>query len=214
MDNHPTGDSPRAVCLRTWSLWLQVGFGRGIRTWQAVLYSAGWLSLAAALCTPLHWLGEHVFTFHMIEHEIIMAVAAPLIAVARPLGAYVWAFPRAARRRFHHLTGYRPFKKGWSWVASAEAATLIPWTCNLGLARTARVRRRDQDGMGSPPAAPQFSRQCPAVLVGAMSHEKIWRRRGTSFPYDDPYRWPWRIRLLSRPECSTDRKPPMRSTGD
>ena len=61
----------------------------------------------------------------MIEHEIIMAVAAPLIAVARPLGAYVWAFPRAARRRFHHLTGYRPFKKGWSWVASAEAATLI-----------------------------------------------------------------------------------------
>ena len=43
-------------------------------------------SLALALVSPLHWLGEHLFTAHMVEHEILMAVAAPLLVLARPGG--------------------------------------------------------------------------------------------------------------------------------
>ena len=53
--------------------------------------------LAGALVTPLHWLGEHLFTAHMIEHELVMAAAAPLLALARPIGAFVWALPPAWR---------------------------------------------------------------------------------------------------------------------
>src|SRR3954452_8437996 len=66
--------------LGTARLWRGVGVGRGIRFWQAGCYGAGWLLLAGALVSPLHWLGEHLFTAHMAEHEIIMAVAAPLLA--------------------------------------------------------------------------------------------------------------------------------------
>jgi cytochrome c oxidase assembly factor CtaG len=47
--------------------------------------------------SPLHWLGEHVFTFHMIEHEIVMAVAAPLLVLARPVGVLLWSCPKSVR---------------------------------------------------------------------------------------------------------------------
>ena len=69
----------------TAALWRRAGIGRGIRRWQAGAYAAGWLALVGALVSPLHWLGEHLFTAHMIEHEIVMAIAAPLLA-AGPAG--------------------------------------------------------------------------------------------------------------------------------
>jgi len=56
-----------------------------IRLWQATAYATGWLALAGALVSPLHWLGEHLFTAHMIEHETVMAIAAPLNAEASML---------------------------------------------------------------------------------------------------------------------------------
>ena len=34
----------------------------------------------------------------MVEHELIMAVAAPLLVLSRPLGTLLWAFPTAWRR--------------------------------------------------------------------------------------------------------------------
>jgi cytochrome c oxidase assembly factor CtaG len=45
----------------------------------------------------LHELGERSFTFHMIEHELIMLVAALLLPLSRPLGVMLWAFPRPLR---------------------------------------------------------------------------------------------------------------------
>ncbi len=58
----------------------------GTRLWMArsaFAFSGGWLVLVAALVSPIHSMGEHLFTFHMIEHEVLMAVAAPLIVLAR-----------------------------------------------------------------------------------------------------------------------------------
>src|SRR4051812_14123656 len=65
---------------------------------HGLLFWGGILTLAGALVSPLHWLGEHLFTFHMIEHEIVMAVSAPLMVLARPVGILLWGLPRAARR--------------------------------------------------------------------------------------------------------------------
>ncbi len=80
--------------------------GRAQRSRRAALFVSGWLALAAALVSPLHWLGERLFTFHMIEHEIVMAVAAPLFVLARPAGTLLWALPGRARlavgRAFNH----------------------------------------------------------------------------------------------------------------
>jgi len=84
-----------------------------IRRRQALLYAAGWLSLAGALVSPLHWLGEHLFTFHMIEHEIIMAIAAPLLVLSRPLGVLLWSCPGSIRQQLGRV---------WQSGASAVAA--------------------------------------------------------------------------------------------
>jgi cytochrome c oxidase assembly factor CtaG len=78
-------------------LWSRAGFDRGIRLWQVLCFATGWLAAAAALVSPLHALGEVLFSAHMVEHEVLMVVAAPLFVLARPLGAAVWAMPTAWR---------------------------------------------------------------------------------------------------------------------
>ena len=87
-----------AYAAGTARLWRRAGFGRGIRPWQLGTYLAGWALMAGTLLSPLHWLGERVFTLHMIEHEVVMALAAPLLVLARPAGALAWALPAAWRR--------------------------------------------------------------------------------------------------------------------
>jgi cytochrome c oxidase assembly factor CtaG len=95
------------------------------RGWEHTYYVAGWLALAAALVSPLHWLGEHLFTFHMIEHEIVMAVAAPLLILARPLGPLLWALPRVARQRLAGLTQKRAWRTGWNALTRPITATTL-----------------------------------------------------------------------------------------
>jgi putative membrane protein len=39
----------------------------------------------------------------MVEHELIMAVAAPLLVLSRPLGVFVWAIPQTWRVAFAQM---------------------------------------------------------------------------------------------------------------
>lgn len=111
--------------LGTTVLWSRAGVGRGIRPWQVLSYSAGFLALAAALTSPLHWLGERLFTAHMIEHEIVMAVAAPLLALARPVGAFLWALPPRIRRGLGALGRAIPVRKLWASLSRPAVATMM-----------------------------------------------------------------------------------------
>jgi cytochrome c oxidase assembly factor CtaG len=101
------------------------GRRRRIQDWRPVAFWSGWISLGAALVSPLHWLGEHLFTFHMIEHEILMAVSAPLMVAARPLGIMLMALPRASRRQTAALLRSWPVRASWRALASGGTATLI-----------------------------------------------------------------------------------------
>jgi putative membrane protein len=109
-------------------LWRHAGLGSGIRIWQAVCYGAGWMLLAGALLSPLHWLGEHLFTAHMVEHEIVMACAAPLLALARPIGAFLWAFPAPIRRAMGRAGKHRAVRDPWRLLTMPLAATLLHGT--------------------------------------------------------------------------------------
>jgi cytochrome c oxidase assembly factor CtaG len=97
----------------------------GAMSWQDLLFCGGMLTLAGALVSPLHWLGEHLFTFHMIEHEIVMAVSAPLIALARPVGLILWGLPRRARRAIGTLMASPSIRRAWDWWAGGASATVI-----------------------------------------------------------------------------------------
>jgi putative membrane protein len=80
-------------------LWNRAGYFHGASLPQVACFWSGWLVLAAALVSPLHQASRSVFTAHMIEHELVMAVAAPLLVFARPLGPFLWALPQWLRRR-------------------------------------------------------------------------------------------------------------------
>jgi cytochrome c oxidase assembly factor CtaG len=92
---------------------------------NAALFLTGWLVLAGATMSPLHEGGEHSFTLHMIEHELIMLVAAPLMALSRPLGVMIWSLPAAGRVG---LSGWaRQGVLHWIWrqATSPLTATLV-----------------------------------------------------------------------------------------
>ena len=79
------------------ALW-HTARGRGIRTWEAGAFAGGWLTLVVALVSPMHPLGEVLFSAHMTQHVLIMGVAAPLLVLGRPVIPFLWALPIGARR--------------------------------------------------------------------------------------------------------------------
>lgn len=107
------------------ALWRRAGPGHGIRFRQAGCYLAGWLSLAGALLSPLHWWGEHLFTAHMIEHEVVMIVAAPLLVLGRPLGAGLWAWPTAPRRYLGRMAQGGGAGLPWRLLTRPAVASLL-----------------------------------------------------------------------------------------
>ena len=109
----------------TLRLWRHAGRGRGVRHWQVLSYGGGWLLLAGALVSPLHWLGEHLFSAHMIEHEIVMAGAAPLLALSRPTSAFLWALPPALRRALGAAGRQPVVRRPWRWMTAPLSATLL-----------------------------------------------------------------------------------------
>src|SRR4051794_19246265 len=51
----------------------------GVSQKQKVYFWAGWFLLCLALISPLHPLGESLFSAHMLQHELLMVLAAPLL---------------------------------------------------------------------------------------------------------------------------------------
>jgi putative membrane protein len=78
-------------------LWRKAGVGRGIRRVEPVCFALGWGTLALALFSPIDEWAERSFAVHMVQHELLMVVAAPLIVLGRPLETFAWSAPAVAR---------------------------------------------------------------------------------------------------------------------
>ncbi len=52
---------------------------------EAAFFLAGCVALAAALLWPLESLGEHSLAWHMVQHLLLMTVAAPLLILGLPM---------------------------------------------------------------------------------------------------------------------------------
>jgi putative membrane protein len=94
-------------------LWSGAGVGSGIRLWQAASFAVGWLALALALISPLDAVGEVLFSFHMIQHQILMLISAPLMAVGSPLVAFLWALPPDWRGPAGRIGRRRLLRPAW-----------------------------------------------------------------------------------------------------
>jgi putative membrane protein len=106
------------------ALWRSAGSGHGIRTWEVGAFGLGWLTLGIALLSPLHRLGAVLFTAHMAQHELLMAMAAPLLVLGRPLVPFVWALPVTWRRSVGAWASVAPVRRSWELLT----LPLVAWS--------------------------------------------------------------------------------------
>lgn len=120
-------------------LWRKAGAGRGVARPQAAAFLCSLAILFVALISPLHALSEELVSAHMVQHMLLMVVAAPLFMLGSPGLILTWGFEPS----------WRPFLARWRrWLdagtvgrpASAwmvHAATL--WIWHLPVAYEAAV---------------------------------------------------------------------------
>lgn len=97
--------------------------------WRLALYLSGLGAVAVALLPPVDDLAHDLLTAHMVQHLLLMMIAAPLLLLGNPLPTSLWGLPRRARRALGRLlTRNAPLRKVlW-------AATLMPvaWLLFVG----------------------------------------------------------------------------------
>lgn len=69
-----------------------------LRMRHVAAFSAGWFSLALALVSPLDRLAGESFPAHMVQHELLMLVAPPLLILGRPYAALAATLPAGVLR--------------------------------------------------------------------------------------------------------------------
>src|SRR5918911_4402655 len=124
-------------------LWRHAGVGEGVRRVQALAFGIGIVTLFVAL-EALHELSEQLLAVHMVQHELLMLVAAPLIAVASPLVGYLWALPAAARVRATRAVRRRAIVALWAGLTAPAVVWLLHaialWTWHLPALYEAALR--------------------------------------------------------------------------
>src|SRR5438105_11011412 len=94
----------------------------GVSPKQQFCFWAGWMLLCIALLSPLHPLGEALFSAHMAQHELLMVVVAPLLVLARPLTALLWGLPFAWRRGLGQWSKRKTVHGSWCFVTHPMTA--------------------------------------------------------------------------------------------
>lgn len=128
--------------LRT--LWPRTRQSRAALLRQSAWFGAGWLALFLALASPIDSAGSWSFAAHMVQHELLMIVAAPLLVLGQPLGVWLWAFPAGGRRRIGTATRNGAVRAAWgsltrplnAWLLHFAALWMwhVPATFQAGLA--------------------------------------------------------------------------------
>lgn len=96
-----------------------------VRPFEGVCFLLGWTALAVALASPLHRLGQELFSAHMIQHEILLQVAAPLLVLGRPRGAFVQAMPATWARELSWRVEESPARRIAAHLVHPIAAWIV-----------------------------------------------------------------------------------------
>src|SRR5205823_10748224 len=82
-------------------LWRRAG-AHVVRGWQVAYFGAGLLAILVALESPVDALSGDLFAIHMVQHLLLIMVAAPLLVLGAPLAPVLWAFSAPTRRTLAH----------------------------------------------------------------------------------------------------------------
>jgi putative membrane protein len=106
-------------------LWPRARTSRAPLQRQALWFGLGWMTLVLALASPIDSAGSFSFAAHMVQHEMLMIVAAPMLVLGRPLGVWVWAFPQAWRRCIGASTRNGAVRAAWGSLTRPLNAWLL-----------------------------------------------------------------------------------------
>jgi putative membrane protein len=94
--------------------WQRAGMGHGITFRQWISFVSALLVLVLTLISPLDALSDALFSAHMVQHLVLMLLAAPLLLISDFQLALLWALPR--RRAQGLSSGFhrsRPLSGMW-----------------------------------------------------------------------------------------------------
>ena len=88
------------LLLAAWAYWRGHTSGprRPIDTWRARCFTGAMVALGLALLSPLDALSGALASAHMVQHLLLLLVAAPLLALSAPSSAILRGSPLALRR--------------------------------------------------------------------------------------------------------------------
>src|SRR5438034_11317300 len=105
--------------------------------WRAASFAAGLAAILLALDSPIDDLADKLLWVHMVQHILLLMVAPPLLALARPWNRMWHGFPLQLRRRVSgavlHAPRWAPARRAASILAGAVASwlafylTLVAW---------------------------------------------------------------------------------------
>ena len=104
------------------ALWTRAGVGSGISRVRVAAFCAGMIVLFIAIISPLDALSEELFAAHMVQHLLLILVAAPLFVIGRYTLAVGWALP--ARWNAILWKDWK-WKDAWNFLTRPMAAFLI-----------------------------------------------------------------------------------------
>ncbi|HZA54495.1 MAG TPA: cytochrome c oxidase assembly protein [Candidatus Udaeobacter sp.] len=119
---------------------------------QIVFYALALVAIGSALLSPIDDLASYLLIAHMVQHELLMMVAPPLVLLAHPVPVLMWGLGGSSRlqvgnllnrhsaiRRMRDFLGWMPVAWGlyvvnlWAWHYPAfyDAALRVRWIHDL-----------------------------------------------------------------------------------
>jgi putative membrane protein len=133
--------------------WLRLReTGGDVKLFQLVSYALALGVIGCALLSPLDKLASYLLIAHMMQHELLMMAAPPLILLANPVPILLWGLGGSSRaqagnlltrdsriRRMRDFLGWMPVAWtlyvanlwGWHHPVLYEAALRHPWIHNI-----------------------------------------------------------------------------------
>ncbi len=94
--------------------------------WRTAAFAGGLAAIVVALGSPIDGLADRLFWVHMIQHVLLIGVAAPLLALSRPWARMWRGFPLSYRRTVAGALagpGWKPLRRAAAFVGG----TLVSW---------------------------------------------------------------------------------------
>ena len=92
---------------------------------ETAAFGIGWCALMGAVLPPLDSLAVQLFSIHMVQHELMMLVGAPLITFGRPLPVWIAALSDAFRGALTRTLQSEPIARGWRLLTTPVLACAL-----------------------------------------------------------------------------------------